>query len=77
MIRVLFHAHNRLRLHDMTNVALSVSIKMEKVQNSTALIYISFHFNFTSFRRVTLQQSWFSRGPPLKRKKNMYTAKIQ
>ena len=30
---------------------------------------ISFHFIFTSFRRVTLQQSWFSRGPHLKRKK--------
>ena len=38
--------------------------------------FISFHFIFTSFRRVTLQHSWFSRGPPLKRK-NIYTTKIQ
>ena len=30
--------------------------------------FISFHFIFTSFRRVTLQHSWFSRGPPLKDK---------
>ena len=37
---------------------------------------LSFHFIFTSFRRVTLQFSWFSRGPPLKRK-NIYTTKIQ
>ena len=41
----------------------------------TPFIYwpISFHFIFISFRRVTLQQSWFSRGPPLKRKKYVYS----
>ena len=34
-------------------------------------------FIFTCFRRVTLQQSWFSRGPPLKRKKILIQGKIQ
>ena len=38
---------------------------------------ISFHFIFTSFWRVTLQHCWFSRGPPLKEKQYIYTAKIQ
>ena len=33
-----------------------------------------FHFIFTFFRRVTLQQSWFSRGPLLKGK-NIYKLK--
>ena len=39
--------------------------------------FISFHFIFTSFWRVTLQHCWFSRGPPLKEKQYIYTAKIQ
>ena len=32
--------------------------------------FIVFHFTFifTCFRRATLQQSWFSRGPPLREK---------
>ena len=34
----------------------------------------AFRFIFTFFRRVTLQQSWFSRGPPLKGK-NRYKLK--
>ena len=39
-------------------------------------IPVSFHFIFTSFRRVALQHSWFSRGPPLKIK-DIYKLKIQ
>ena len=35
----------------------------------------TFHFIFTYFRRVILQQSWFSRGHPIKRKKYIYKAK--
>ena len=35
---------------------------------------VSFHFIFTFYRRVTLQHSWFSRGPPLKRT-NIYKLK--
>ena len=32
-------------------------------------------FIFTCFRRFTLQQSWFSMGPHLKRKKYIYKVK--
>ena len=32
-------------------------------------------FIFTCFRRATLQQSWFSRGPLLKRKRYIYKVK--
>ena len=50
----------------------------ENIGNITSLNYpsndISFHFIFTFFRRVTLHQSWFSRGPPLNRK-NTYKLK--
>ena len=45
-----------------------------KVQIQSCLLdmlqrFISFHVIFTFFRRVIPQQSWFSRGPPLKQKK--------
>ena len=33
-------------------------------------ISFQFHFNFKYFRRVALQQCWFSRGPPLHRLQN-------
>ena len=39
------------------------------------MIHSIISFIFTCFRRVTLQQSWFSGGPPSKRKKHIHKIK--
>ena len=57
--------------NDYFDVDILLQDAISKIKGTSPFI----SFIFTCFKRFTLQQSWFSRGPPSKGKKYIYKVK--